>query len=141
MTSVPPYLAPRFDPRAGLKAIGGFVAFGLSVSALYATTSIGFPCPFRAVTGWDCPLCGGTRLGVALLRLHPGEAFRDNPLVFVGLLMLPVLALLWAVEARGGPAFRPPARLANRMRLIHPTRWLAGFLLLAVGYTLIRNLL
>lgn len=141
MRSVQPYLAKSFNPSSGLQAIGGFVAFGLSVSALYAATGIGFPCPFRALTGWECPLCGGTRLGAALLHLRPAEAFADNPMVFLALALLPALALIWTVEALGGPALRPPARIAFRLRSIHPTRWLAGVLLLAVGYTLLRHLL
>ena len=48
--------------------VGAFFAGGLALSALYATTGLGLVCPFRALTGWDCPLCGGTRMGAALLH-------------------------------------------------------------------------
>ncbi len=121
-------------------AIGGFVGFGLALSTLYATTGRGFPCPFRALTGWECPLCGGTRLGADLLRLHPAQAFAANPLVFLGLVLLPALAVCWALEILGGPALRPPARIADRLRRVHPTRWLVVFSALAVVYTVVRNL-
>lgn len=77
---------------------------------------------------------------MALIHLQPAQAFADNPLVFLGLVMLPVLALFWAVEALGGPAVRPPVRLANWSRRIHPSRWLAGFVLLGLADTLVRNL-
>lgn len=138
--SVQPYLAKPFDPRSGLRAIGGFVAFGFGVSALYAATGIGFPCPFRLLTGWECPLCGGTRLGAALLHLRPAQAFADNPLVFLGLALLALLALIWTVEVLGGPALRPPTRIGLRLRSIHPICWLTAVLLVAVGYTLLRHL-
>lgn len=129
-----------FDARSGLLMIGGFVGFGLTLSTMYATTGLGFPCPFRALTGWECPLCGGTRLGADLLRLQPGQAFAANPLVFVGLALLPVFAVLWVIECLGGPAVRPPARVAGRLRRIHPTQWLILFSVLAVVYTVVRNL-
>ena len=141
MSGARPCLARPFDPSAGLKGLAGFVGFGLGVSTLYALTGIGFPCPFRAVTGWNCPLCGGTRLGAALLHLHPVEAFSYNPLVFVGLALLPILASAWTVELLGGPRWRPPTAVARRLRRIHPTRWLVLALLVGVVYTVLRNLI
>src|SRR5215216_5779737 len=32
--------------------VGAFFAGGLALSALYATTGLGLPCPFRLLTGW-----------------------------------------------------------------------------------------
>lgn len=41
-----------------------------------------FPkCPFRALTGLQCPGCGSQRAIHALLHGHVGEAFRQNALV------------------------------------------------------------
>ncbi len=140
MSGARPYLARPFDPSVGLKGSAAFVGFGLGVSTLYALTGIGFPCPFRAMTGWSCPLCGSTRLGAALLHLHPAEAFSYNPLVFVGLALLPILASIWAVELLGGPRLRPPTAVVRRLRRIHPTRWLIFALLIGVVYTVSRNL-
>lgn len=57
------------------------------------------PCPFRAATGWWCPLCGGTRAASRLLRGDLGGAFRFNAAV---LLLLPVAAVLWAAWAFPG---------------------------------------
>ena len=107
-TDVRPFRATR---AAGY--VGVFFAGGLALSALYATTGLGLPCPFRLLTGWDCPLCGGTRMGEALLHGDVPAAFGFNPLALVGLVILGVLGVLWTVEAVGGPAFRLPRPFPN----------------------------
>jgi hypothetical protein len=121
--------------------VGAFFAGGVALSALYATTGLGLPCPFRAVTGWDCPLCGGTRMGDALLHGDVSAAFGFNPLAVVGLLVLGILGVLWAVEAAGGPAVRLPRPRADRLQRVRPSHWLVAGLVVAVIYTLARNLL
>lgn len=121
--------------------VGAFFAGGLALSALYATTGIGLPCPFRALTGWDCPLCGGTRMGGALLHGDIQAAFGFNPLAFVGLTILGVLGALWIVEAAGGRAVRLPQPLAERLRRIAPMQWLVVGVFVALIYTVVRNLL
>lgn len=53
-----------------------------------------FPrCPFRLVTGLQCPACGGTRVVYDLLHLDVPAAWRDNALL---LLVSPVLLWLLA---------------------------------------------
>jgi hypothetical protein len=121
--------------------IGAFFAGGLALSALYATTGLGLPCPFRLLTGWDCPLCGGTRMGDALLHGDVAAAFRFNPLALVGLAILGVFGVVWAVEAFGGPAFRLPRPLSERLRRVRPMQWLVIGFLVALTYTVARNLL
>jgi uncharacterized protein DUF2752 len=37
-------------------------------------------CPFHALTGWLCPLCGSLRAVHALLHGSPSAAFAFNPL-------------------------------------------------------------
>jgi len=121
--------------------VGVFFAGGLALSALYATTGVGLPCPFRALTGWDCPLCGSTRMGDALLHGDIRAAFEFNPLALIGLLVMGVLGGLWAIEAAGGPAVRLPRPLAERLRGVRLSHWLVIALIVAVAYTLVRNLL
>ena len=121
--------------------VGTLFAGGLALSALYATTGFGFPCPFRAITGWDCPLCGGTRMGVALLHGDAKTAFLFNPLALIGLTIVGLLGVLWAVEAAGGPAIRLPRSLAARLHRVRPGQWLAVGLAVAAIYTAARNLL
>ena len=130
-----------FRAKRAAGYVGAFFVGGLTLSALYATTGFGLPCPFRAVTGWECPLCGGTRMGDALLHGEVGEAFGFNPLALIGVLIVGVLGVLWAVEAAGGPAIRLPQPLAERLRGIRPHHWLVVALVAAVVYTLARNLL
>ena len=121
--------------------VAAFFAGGLALSALYATTGLGLPCPFRLLTGWDCPLCGGTRMGEALLHGDVHAAFGFNPLALVSLVILGVLGVLWTAEAAGGPAFRLPRPLSERLRRVRPMQWLVIGLLAAVIYTITRNLL
>jgi hypothetical protein len=134
-TDVRPFRATR---AAGL--VGAVFAGGLALSALHAATGVGLPCPFRALTGWDCPLCGGTRMGDALLHGDVPGAFGYNPLALIGLLIVGVLGVLWSVEAVGGPAVRLPRRLAERLRRVRPAQWLVLGVLVAVIYTIVRNL-
>lgn len=133
--------AEGFRATTGLKYLGGFFAGGVGLSALYAGTGQGMPCPFRMITGWDCPLCGGTRLGNALLHGDIAAAFAYNPVVFVGLAVVSVVGICWVIEALGGPRIRPPAPIAARLRKITTTRWLVAGLIFSLLYILVRNLL
>jgi hypothetical protein len=87
-------------------------------------------CQFHALTGLDCPGCGGLRAVHQLLHGHLAEAFRLNAL-FV--LSLPVLAWLfarWTLRKLK----RQPARLAPSA----PWFWCA--LVATVGFGIVRNL-
>ncbi len=135
------FRAKSFSARSALTYVGGFFAVGVGLSTVYATAGVGAPCPFRAITGWNCPLCGGTRMGAAILHGDPVAAFAFNPLAFIGLAVITVLGLLWIVEALGGPKVRPPRQLAERLVRVHPTRWLVFGLIVAAVYTVLRNTL
>lgn len=61
-------------------------------------------CPFRAVTGWPCPLCGATRSWVDLAHGDLQSSFAMNPvgpLLFVGAVV--VLGALITALSRGIP--------------------------------------
>lgn len=133
--------ARAFAPGRAARQLGVVALGGLVLSAVYATTGRGIPCPFLALTGWRCPLCGSTRLGAALLHGEVGVAFGLNPLVYIGLLLAGVLAVVWLVEAAGGPALRPSPAWTRRIRRVSPWTWLAlGGVVLAL-WTVARNLL
>jgi hypothetical protein len=88
-------------------------------------------CPFRAMTGYDCPVCGTGRAMHELLHGRVGEALSFNVL---SLIALPVVAYgvasLASTAVRGQPF--PPIRLG---------RW-GGWILLAVvlAFGVLRNL-
>jgi hypothetical protein len=136
-----PTPARPFRATRGVAGLGGIAGFGVGLSALYAVTGVGLPCPFRMATGWECPLCGGTRLGTALLHGDLVAAFAYNPVVLVGLVVLTALGVLWTIEALGGPAVRLPDRAASALARVRPTGWLALGLVGAAVFVVLRNLL
>lgn len=79
--------------RAHATAVG--VLAGACVLYAYAPTEhVFYPrCLFHALTGWQCPGCGGTRALYHLLHLHVSEAIRYNALVTV----LAPVALAWFI--------------------------------------------
>ena len=81
------------------------------------------PCPFKLLTGLDCPGCGGIRMTHDLLNGQFAAAFADNAFLFAG---LPVLALWWLSQRRRGrPAFTKAV--------------LVVLTLATIGWTVIRN--
>ena len=133
-------VAAHFEPQRALAKLAGFVGFGVVVSGIYALTGLGAPCPFRFVTGWDCPLCGGTRLGNALLHFDIGAAFLYNPVVFIGLMVITVLGGAWLVEALGGPAIRPPRRVREFFSRTSQAKLVVIAGVLVAIWTVARNL-
>jgi|SRR5699024_5347583 len=55
----------------------------LYLKVLSPTFNIHIPCPFKYVTGLDCPGCGMTRASLAILDGNFYQAFRWNMLVFI----------------------------------------------------------
>lgn len=60
---------------------------GIYVVLIY-TTGFKIPCPFRYVTGLDCPGCGVSRVILSYLKLDFKTAFYTNPVITV---ILPIL--------------------------------------------------
>ena len=84
-----------------------------------------FPaCPFKLLTGWNCPACGGLRMTHDLLHGDLTAAVVDNVFLLIG---LPMLALWWFWRRRRGQrAFTPVV--------------LALIAVSAVVWTVVRNL-
>ena len=89
-----------------------FVVVGLCLILLYfyidpATSYFVPKCPFKMLTGYDCPSCGGQRALHALLNGRFYDAFMLNPFLF---LVAPyLLAILYSTfsKSRVAAAIKP----------------------------------
>lgn len=61
-------------------------------------------CPFKHVTGWDCPACGGLRMTHDLLHGDLAAAVADNVFLLVG---MPLLGLWILLRRRQRKAVMP----------------------------------
>ena len=108
---------------------------------VYALTGRGIPCPVLLATGWQCPLCGASRMGAALLRGDPAAAWVANPFVLVlGGLLLAVWA--WSgVRLLTRRSAGLPTSLGRWLERGAPLRALLLMLLPALVWMLARNLI
>jgi len=90
-----------------------------------------FPkCPFRLLTGMQCPGCGSTRAFYQLLHLHPIAAFKFNPLM---ILTLPFIVYGFLGFTRSALMGRP------QRRLFIPPIYLWAWLFLLIFFWVFRN--
>lgn len=90
-----------------------------------------FPkCPFRLLTGMQCPGCGSTRAFYQLLHLHPVAAFKLNPLM---VLTLPFIVYGLLGFTRSALMGRP------QRRLFIPPIYLWAWLVLLIFFWIFRN--
>lgn len=72
--------------RARYLTVALVLAAAVPVAAFDPATTWWFPpCPFHALTGWLCPLCGSLRAVHALLTGALAAALAFNPLTTLGL--------------------------------------------------------
>lgn len=108
----------------------------LAVAALYYAVdpshSVWVPrCPFHALTGLDCPACGGQRALHSLLHGEVAEALRFNPFLVISVPYFLVVA--WTSFDKG--------RVARHVRPVVQHRQVAyGYCLLFVVWWVVRNL-
>jgi hypothetical protein len=70
-----------------------------------------FPvCPFRLLTGWNCPACGGLRMVHDILHGDLGAAITDNVFLLVG---IPMLAGWFLLRRRSGKSVLPIPAVAT----------------------------
>ncbi|WP_059019672.1 DUF2752 domain-containing protein [Mycobacterium sp. M26] len=92
------------EPSAPHRHTRAYTALGTGILAAAALTYVGLgdphrpgflfpPCPFKLLTGWNCPACGGLRMTHDLLHGNLSAAVVENLFLLVG---LPALAL-WAI--------------------------------------------
>lgn len=103
--------ATQFSARAALARTVAFGAAGAAIAGAHLLFGIGLPCPFLALTGWQCPFCGGTRAAGALATGDLTAAWAHNAFIVVGAAVLGLCLIAWTGEVLGGPALRPPKAL------------------------------
>lgn len=67
------------------------------------STEIFAPCPILAVTGWQCPGCGGTRAAYSLLHGDVTESLAMNPLLLALYAAAALVLASFAVTAKARP--------------------------------------
>ena len=122
----------RAYPAAGA---GALLAGALGYVALvdpHNTGSVYPQCPFKWLTGWNCPFCGGLRMTHDLLHGDLMAAVNDNVFLLVCLLVCVVIGVplvaFWGRRRRQRD--RPPL----------PTSAVWTILLATAVWTLVRNL-
>src|SRR5437764_8300889 len=81
------HYVPVAVDRAKQRTIAAVIWMGLGAIAIFlfffnptSPSNQFFPkCPFRLLTGWQCPRCGSTCAFYQLFHLHPFAAFNMNP--------------------------------------------------------------
>ncbi len=127
-------MAPSISPSltSAPAAIGAAVGACCVGLAVWNPGDHGIPfCPTKAVTGLDCPLCGGLRAVASLTRGHVAAAADHNLLVAV---VAPFAVAWWLaaiVATRRGNPVRTPRW--NRVSL-------SAFVFVVVAFTVVRNL-
>jgi hypothetical protein len=111
-------LAPA--ARAGIATSGQRVAVGTVAALALANLHVpGRPatlCPFRALTGFPCPFCGGTTAAVKLGHFDALGALRANPVVVLGAVVVAALPALIALRS-SRPVARWPAVSPRTIRV------------------------
>jgi len=115
--------------RARNLAIATMVWFTIAIGSLVLlfsnpTTTGFFPvCPFRVLTGLQCPGCGSTRACYQLMHLHPIAAFKLNPLM---MLTLPFILYGLAGFTKSAVTGKPQRRIF--IPSIYLWAWLAALI-------------
>jgi hypothetical protein len=86
----------------GVVLAGGLAYIGLNDP--HRPGSLFPPCPFKAMTGWNCPACGGLRMTHDLLHGDLAAAVVDNVFLLVG---LPLLAAWLVMRWRRSQSLMP----------------------------------
>ena len=117
-----------------LKVSAVWCALTLGATYLYLfnpATGAGYPaCPFRMITGLQCPGCGSLRGLHQLLHGHPLAAFKLSPLMAV---TLPFLLFVLFLSTRAAITGRP------QPKLFIPAKYIWTFLAVVVFFWIFRN--
>lgn len=108
----------------------GIFAAGCLYAIWIAATGIYIPCPFRMLTGFQCPGCGISHCLMSLMRFDPASAWEANAFVMI---------LLPAALPYAGYRILKYIRTGKTDFNIPETAMLIGVLAAAVLFAVIRN--
>ena len=93
-----------------------------------------FPkCPFKELTGYECPGCGSQRAIHSLLNLNVSNAFRENALLVIA---IPYLVLGFIFDL----AKNSSSRWLKWRRILFGEKAIYIILIMILGYWLLRNI-
>lgn len=97
--------------RSTVVAIWSLLIAGAAYLFIFEPGKSGFfpICPFRFLTGFTCPGCGGTRALHQVLHGNFETAFTLNPLLLIAIPFLLFLLIRYSVIAMRGEVPRPIA--------------------------------
>jgi len=113
-------------PRYAALGTGAVAAGALAYVGLADPHRPGFlfpGCPFKTLTGWNCPACGGLRMTHDVLHGDLSAAMVDNAFLLIG---LPMLALWLLVRWR-------------RKQRLMPIPAVATVFVAVIAWTVVRN--
>ena len=138
-------MQPRSRRLIGPLLVGaGLVAATVYIGEVDPNSPGHYPlCPLKALTGLDCPGCGGLRAVHSVVHGDIAGALNHNLLAVV--LFIPAIAVWWFLWLR--QEWREPAAAQTntgvKVRAIDPavTRklWLAAFVVIGI-FTVVRNI-
>jgi hypothetical protein len=94
--------------------------------------SLFLPCPFKLVSGYNCPGCGSQRAIHQLLHGQLAAAFKLNPLM--------VLSLPLIVYGLGTKVVNYIFETSYRVKLFYSNVFIFTYFAIAVIYWIVRNL-
>ncbi len=91
------------------------------------------PCYVKALTGFDCPACGGTRMVINIAKLNFIKAFHYNPFMFLAFIYGILFFILLNISILNKKAIQ----IINKLYCLKMCYiWCTGLII----FTIVRNL-
>ncbi|MEE2854417.1 MAG: DUF2752 domain-containing protein [Actinomycetota bacterium] len=110
--------------RAGTGVVLGGALGYVALVDPHSPSSVYPACPFKLLTGWNCPFCGGLRMTHDLMHGDLMAAIHDNVFALVGIPLLAAWLLVRRARGKGLP----------------PTAALLVVVVATIAWTVLRNL-